>query len=55
MKRRIKIVKSRSGKLMYYVGDGLWFNRIAESKALTGLASKEYTLGDRCVPHPTRG
>lgn len=40
---RIKIVRSK-GKTYYYYGDGLWFGRISEKKALDGLASKQYVL-----------
>lgn len=53
MKPRIKIIKGRSGKLLYYIGDGLRFNRITETKAINGLADKKYSLWDRCVPQPT--
>lgn len=51
---RIKIVKGRKGRLYYYLGDGLWFGRISEDKALKGLASKKYHLWGRFVPKPKR-
>ena len=41
---RIKVVKDKNGRNMYYLGDGIWFGRIAESAALKGLASKKYIM-----------
>lgn len=41
---RVKIVKTKKGRLMYYLGDGLWFGRISEDKALKGLADGSYTF-----------
>ena len=41
---RIKKVITKKGEAIYYKGDGLWFGRIARSKAEKGLASGEYTL-----------
>jgi hypothetical protein len=41
---RIKIVTSKAGKKMYYIGDGLWFGRISEKKALEGLSTGKYIL-----------
>ena len=43
-KTRIKVVKNKNGRLQYYVGDGLWFGRISEDKALTGLSNGNYTF-----------
>ena len=55
MRNRIKIVKGRNDRLYYYRGDGLWFGRIGETKALKGLASGEYTLWERAMPKPRIG
>jgi hypothetical protein len=41
---RIKIVKNKNGRNMYYLGDGIWFARISETEALKGLASGKYVL-----------
>lgn len=40
----IKIVTSKNGKKLYYLGDGLWFGRTSEQKALNGLADGSYRL-----------
>lgn len=51
MKRtRIKKVISKKGRLMYYLGDGLWFGRISKEKAENGLQSGAYTLWETTVP-----
>jgi hypothetical protein len=39
---RIKIVTSKNGNKLYYVGDGMWFGRISEKKALDGLSNGKY-------------
>jgi hypothetical protein len=41
---RIKIVHAKNGKLLYYIGDGFWFGRTSEKKALDGLASGKYQM-----------
>ena len=40
----IKIVTSKKGNKLYYLGDGFWFGRTSEKKALDGLASKKYHI-----------
>ena len=45
---RVKIVKGKKG-LLYYLGDGLWFGRISEDKALDGLRSGKYSLWERKI------
>lgn len=47
---RIKIVRAKNGKNLYYLGDGLWFGRISEEKALNGLAEKRYFLWESSDP-----
>lgn len=44
MRNRIKIVKNKNNRLQYYFGDGLWFGRISEDKALEGLKNGTFTL-----------
>jgi len=54
--RYIKIVKGKSGRQSYYLGDGFWFGRVSEKKALDGLASGEFGYwetvdhSDDCAP-----
>ena len=41
---RIKKVITQKNKIMYYLGDGLWFGRISKKKATEGLESGKYIL-----------
>jgi len=45
---KVKVVKGKSG-LFYYLGDGISFHRISESKALEGLRSGKYKLWERKI------
>jgi len=40
----IKRVIAKTGKTMFYLGDGLWFGRISQDKAELGLATGKYKL-----------
>jgi len=46
---RIKKVITKSGKIMYYLGDGLWFGRISAAKAEILLATKTCVLWETVV------
>ena len=39
IRTRVKIVTTKKGKIVYYLGDGFWFGRIAEKDALDNLAA----------------
>jgi hypothetical protein len=41
---RIKKVISKKGRVMYYLGNGLWFGRISAERAEVGLSSGRYSL-----------
>lgn len=41
---RIKKVINKNGKIQYYLGDGLYYNRISNLNAESGLSTNKYTL-----------
>jgi len=41
---RIKKIITKSGKTMYYLGDGMWFGRVSAKLAEDGLADGTYFL-----------
>ena len=42
--KRIKKVITASGRVQYFLGDGLWFGRVGAVRAEQRLASGEWTL-----------
>lgn len=46
---RIKKVISKKSRVMYYLGDGLFFGRISKVEAELGLASEKYVLWETVV------
>ena len=41
---RIKMIRDKNGKSMFFLRDGLWFGQINKRKAWAGLASGEYNI-----------
>ena len=41
---RIKKIITKKGQIMYYLGDGMWFGRIAKNRAEAGLENGSYNL-----------
>ena len=41
---RVKKIITKKGKVLFYLGDGLWFGRINKIKAEAGLSDGSYSL-----------
>lgn len=46
---RIKKVVAKSGRIMYYQGDGMWFGRISAAEAELGLSTGKFVLWETVV------
>ncbi len=41
---RVKKVITKKSRVLYYLGDGIWYGRIGKDKAIKGLDAGDYIL-----------